>query len=383
MVATSRKQGLTLVEVLVVIGVVAFLIMLLLPAINADRSVARKSTCMSNMKQIGIALAAYHEAHQKLPPGCEAGSQDKNTGKISWDKDWSFLVYLLPHLDAAAMYNSLDIERKGPLQNPDANSEGKSTQAHAIARNTLFMAMICSSTTATGYRDLANHTDALTSYKAISGTHRQSLRFVSPEDTSSTMPLYPPGATVAEYMTMHPDGTMYPGSEIRMEDITDGASYTAVVTETVEPHFARWVYGPECMVYMLNPTPSITFDNTYSKVVDSSAGQHEYWHPAGFNGRFGDEALAYPNCRTTISCDYFVAPDQGQYLPGFEDHTSSTDDAKLLGRLCGPGSGHPTVVNFLMGDGSVKSISPKMDPAAIMFITTRAGHDPAPAPVIK
>jgi prepilin-type processing-associated H-X9-DG protein len=86
--------------------------------------------------------------------------------------------------------------------------------------------------------------------------------------------------------------------------------------------------------------------------------------------------------RTTISCDFTVPPDQGTYQPGFEDKNNAADVLKL-NRLCGPGSGHPTVVNFLMGDGSVKSVNKTMDPASIMFISTRAGHDPTPPPIFN
>jgi prepilin-type processing-associated H-X9-DG protein len=70
-------------------------------------------------------------------------------------------------------------------------------------------------------------------------------------------------------------------------------------------------------------------------------------------------------------------------LPGFEDHSNVASDSAKLPRLCGPGAGHPTVVNFLMGDGSVKSVNKMMDPASIMFISTRAGHDPTPDPIFR
>jgi hypothetical protein len=80
-----------------------------------------------------------------------------------------------------------------------------------------------------------------------------------------------------------------------------------------------------------------------------------------------------------------VAPGQGQYQPGFEDCTNSytAADKLKIGQLCGPGAGHPILVNFLMGDGSVKSVNKGTDPASIMFISTRAGHDPVPPNVFN
>ena len=66
---STARSGLTIVELLVVIGIVGILVGLLVPAVQSAREAARAIDCQSRLRQIALALHVYHDGHRSLPPG--------------------------------------------------------------------------------------------------------------------------------------------------------------------------------------------------------------------------------------------------------------------------------------------------------------------------
>lgn len=121
-----RSAGLTLVELLVVIGILGVLIALLIPASRGGgREAARRNQCRNNLKQISLALLNYEAAHGTFPP---AYTVDAEGNRLH-----SWRTLLLPFIEEQAIYETIDLTK--PWDNP----------ANARARETTIDAFVCPS----------------------------------------------------------------------------------------------------------------------------------------------------------------------------------------------------------------------------------------------
>ena len=110
----SYRRAFTLVELLVVIAIIGVLIALLLPAIQAARAAARATVCSNNLRQLGIAMHVYHEAMEYFPAG--------GVSVDWWDgphlSNWA--IELLPYIEESYL---LDLYVKDQDIESAANTE--------------------------------------------------------------------------------------------------------------------------------------------------------------------------------------------------------------------------------------------------------------------
>jgi type II secretory pathway pseudopilin PulG len=369
------------VELLVVIAIIGILIALLLPAIQAAREAARRAACINNMKQLGLAFHNYHDANKKFPPSGRIGPQ--NAATKTWVGGASHLVLLLPMMEYASMYDTLNTTNvlKSTMMGsdqwflfncPDTNMKNAcDTSIPELAcpsnPNNLFLA---NTSTVTGSRV------AVTNYKAMGASNMPSLMFciynASTPPTTGTNP-YPGGPALVT--TQHPDGGVFPGAGSRIADYVDGTAHTIISVETMDnsgiaadkkTSGSAWFYGGACT---LVGVPTLTY--TYEA---SNASTYPYIRPTGFNGKYNEDAApAIQQLRTYLAYD-FPNTDANHY----PDPRSGTPQFSVPTNLYGPSAGHPSSVNHLFADGAVRSIRKDVDFAMYFFAITRNNGDPAP-----
>ena len=183
------RRGLSLIEVLVVIAIVAVLVGLLLPAVQKVRESAARTQCQNNLKQLGLALQAYHDSNGALPPGYRpTGSNKQYSG---WTLD------ILPYIEQSSLYNTAVqayILNPVPLYNPPHTPLATVVSTFACPSDPRV--------STSQMVPLEAVLVALTSYLGNSGT------------TSQT-----------------DDGVLYSNSKVRLTDVTDGTANTLLLVE--------------------------------------------------------------------------------------------------------------------------------------------------------
>ena len=317
-----RRSGFTLIELLVVIAIIAVLIALLLPAVQAAREAARRSQCLNNLKQIGLALHNYHDAVGCLPWG---------QGEAVFWQDWSAHSQLLPYLEQGALFNALNFSTMVNLNGcqPDGGCPENST-----AKNSQINVFLCPSdlnrlTTPEGHNN----------YVACSG---------SGADTTAQR-----GPFMGPFLGPDPNNSTK-AQVLSFRDITDGLSQSAAFSEKVKGignSNVRDSVKPTSFVVDLGKPATTSGPNPYSDLClaqDPATANPEsgFGYTAYMGGGTGGSwAIGYPvHTRythvmppNTWSCDWGIGGDR---IRGA--HTAS--------------SHHAGVVNVLFCDGSIKAI---------------------------
>lgn len=102
------KSGFTLIELLVVIAIIGILMSITLPAVQMVRESARRTQCLNNLRQVGIAIQNYHSSRKQIPPSRAA------------DHFLTWPVYLLPYVEGNTIYLKMDVKYPYAVQDADA-----------------------------------------------------------------------------------------------------------------------------------------------------------------------------------------------------------------------------------------------------------------------
>jgi prepilin-type N-terminal cleavage/methylation domain-containing protein/prepilin-type processing-associated H-X9-DG protein len=194
--AGSRRRlaGFTLVELLVVIAIVGVLVALLLPAVQAAREASRRSSCVNNLKQLGVALQGFHSAQRHFPPGRGGPAP----------LVFSAQAYLLPYVEEGSLQGQIDF-MSAPT---DLVIAGKSYSGNANknAASQVVRVLMCPSDDAEGR--VSGSTFGGTNYVANAGS-----------------------GTLNNGSLTKADGVFYIASKVDFRMITDGSTHTAAFSE--------------------------------------------------------------------------------------------------------------------------------------------------------
>jgi len=322
----NSRRAFTLVELLVVIAIIGVLVALLLPAIQAAREAARRSSCTNNLRQLGIAMQNCHAAKGVLPSGRGAPAP----------KIFSPQAYLLPYVEEGALNALIDF-KQAPVFVVVAGVPYSGDANHAAALESVPL-LLCPSDAVAGR--VPGSVYGATNYVASTGSGVNDAGTIN-----------------------NADGVFYNGSHVNFKHITDGTSHTVAFSERglgpgmefngpALPADQR----PSYILELLNATPV-----SDTGCADPTKGT---WYEA----RGGKWILG--NYGNTLYNHY--------YRPNAE-----TWDCMNLPQqrgLFAARSYHSSGVNALFCDGSLRYVTDSVELAVWRAAATRAGLEPLTDP---
>ena len=321
-----RRKGFTLIELLVVIAIIAILIALLVPAVQKVREAAARTQCSNNLKQIALALHNYHAANKVLP----FGKGPAYAGAVVYAR-WSVHSKILPYIEQDALYRMLDFNfppntagMAGPVVNfmPAYTNPGGQNSMCSQPVPTF----ICPSDPAPimGWEGQNNYVGSQgTAYMCD-----ESEAAISTVDSADSQRL----------------GVLYYQSKVRLTDISDGTSNTAMFSEHLR---GGGVPNPRAAMFIMQTQSSLDATyNTCNALNPQTATPLSYWQGASWS--MGElcctlyNHVSTPNTNTCAGLGF---------AGGMQNMAMSVP----------PTSGHSNGVNLALCDASVRFVTNSID----------------------
>jgi prepilin-type N-terminal cleavage/methylation domain-containing protein/prepilin-type processing-associated H-X9-DG protein len=328
---SATQRGFTLIELLVVIAIIAILIGLLLPAVQKVREAAARMSCSNNLKQHGIALHAYHDANNKMPPGCTTDLPPYGTGG-GWGSSWK--VFILPYIEQDNLFRLWQFTGSSGYQN--------AINMPLVNRVTI-KPYRCPSSPLPDFYASSNNAGSIqmmSSYVGVAGS-----------TIATGGPFGAPGCCNGTGNITSGAGILFATSSVTMASISDGTSNTILVGEQSD-HLRDAVNAP-----IPGPYTAIT-----------SQGPHGWTMGTG-----GNQVGAAYNERnfnvTTVRWEINRRGLGDSAANGTNNNTGTNIPFS---------SGHTGGANMLMGDGSVRFLSSSTTLLTLQQLAARAGGEVVP-----
>jgi len=357
------RRGFTLIELLVVISIIAVLIALLLPAVQSAREAARRSQCVNNLKQLGLAVMNYESAN-----GCFPGSTTFPTSQCQgWGWSFGWAQAILPQMEQQAMFNALNF------------MNGTSSPAPGCATT-------WQSNTTVGYAQLATLLCPSDGQEQRAGAPWGSLGYMGNYGGPAHIYRFQ-GTIVPFYTSGGPDGGFTTAGKnlgpVGFKSITDGSSNTALFSERL----IGIAGGGTITAGAGIDAKRAIFPNTMSSAVyDASL--------AGLSvaQQFAAACKALPPTTTSVGSNTngqsWIRGHPFHMAIGVYAHYGTPNTLNCAdpgdgtnisyngyGGTSPPNSNHSGGVNVCMSDGSVKFIKESVSQAAWWAIGTRNGRE--------
>jgi len=366
----APRRGFTLVELLVVIAIIGILVGLLLPAVQAARESARRSQCVNNLKQQGIALHGYHDSKKKLP----SGGRPPEAATVRC----GVFIYMLPWFEREDLWDLYDTSQSwGHLNNREVSStriptyECPSSPKHGglldhnpdgATPGAPWVGIVANGDYGAS---LGVHT-ALPAAAAAAYPTYYSVIAGRPETEGYTPPaplVIQATADITSVPAATTNGMLPKNSAITFQDVTDGLSNTIAV----------WESGGRPLAYRLGSP------------VDSNPSNHRVnaggWvRPASDIILLGSDKTGTrfpghgwtPSAGEPIVINTANGVDIGQETYSASGYPVGTPTWRTEG-TSQPYSFHPGGLNVLLGDGAVKFVDEGIHIGIAAALTTRNG----------